>query len=111
MNMTRSLKYYVFGAGSSNAQISYIGWSVKSPDENKQGIFCELAENKSAALKEWISEVWGLAEKDIFEIETFSSADEAEEAVIFWRSYFGFLGWSLIGVSGDRPEALGPAVL
>jgi hypothetical protein len=89
--------YCVFGADLWRAEVFHIGWATKPLRESKQEILRELAKNSTPHPDHGLAAALAHAETDVFELETLSSTNEAEEAVAFWRNYFRFLGLSVIG--------------
>jgi len=99
MDTCNSSVYYIYGIGSNNCRLDFIGCSNKQPEENKEEILCSLASGENISLKNWITDVRGRVEPDIFEIEKLVTKTEADEALDFWRDYWRFLGVQLINYS------------
>jgi hypothetical protein len=88
--------YYVFGAGANASQLSHIGIAEHPPEQQSAGIFSHLAACACEPVRQWAASALAGGLADAFELERCDTLAEAEEAVACWRSYFQYLGLSLI---------------
>lgn len=87
-----SRNYYVFGLGSGADDLHYIGWTEKSPGQEQQQIYSDLAGSGRADVARWVTQALDTGAIDIFEIETAHSAEDAREGAQFWGEYYRWLG-------------------
>lgn len=92
--------YYVFGVGASETELSYVGLSERPPDHEAPDICRKLARSPNVPLREWAERALEGGEADAFELDSYDTRREAEEAVGFWRRYFRSLGLSTIETEG-----------
>jgi hypothetical protein len=84
--------YYVFGVGSGADDLQYIGWTEKSPGQEPQQIYSDLAGSGRDDVARWVTQALDSGAIDIFEIETARSAEDARESAQFWGDYYRWLG-------------------
>jgi hypothetical protein len=84
--------YYVFGLGSGADDLHYIGWTEKSPAQQQQQIYSDLAGNGRDDVARWVTQALDTGAIDIFEIETARTAEDAREGAQFWGDYYRWLG-------------------
>lgn len=87
-------RYSVFGLGLTSSDLLYVGWTADQLDQTKRALLNELKTNNHPLSQ---CAVGGDGTASIFEIESFTDAEEAKTAVAFWRTYYSSLGLELIG--------------
>jgi hypothetical protein len=95
MRANNTTQYYVFGLILRDYPAFHIGVADHSLDKGKQEIDCMLVDDDAVQIPELRSRRTFNIEFDLFEIESFSSLDAANEAVTFWTSSFRLLGLNL----------------
>ena len=89
-------QYRIFGIGSDNDDLHYIGWTQRSLDEEKEQIFSEVAESGSMDIADWVKQARDGGQIDIFEIELAPSAEDARDSASFWCEYYRTLGINVV---------------
>jgi hypothetical protein len=92
-----NVNYHVFGAGLSDNDLRYIGWTERAVDEERERIVSLPAWR---AVQDPAGGGSGLPDAgsvSIFEIESAMSIEEATNAVTYWCQYFRSLGLNIIG--------------
>lgn len=91
-----SQRYYVFGAGADDTDLTYIGLCTRPPEEMPVEIFKTIAQSANETLRMWAARVLEGGSPSVFQIQECATPLEADEAVNCWTQYFRFLGMPLI---------------
>ena len=91
-----SANYHIFGIGLGADDLHYIGWTQKSLSEQKEKIFCDLAESSTHDIAHWVEEALHCGKISIFEIESTRSMENAKDSAMFWCQYYRSLGLDVV---------------
>ncbi|WP_321939371.1 hypothetical protein [Paraburkholderia sp. J8-2] len=90
-----AIRYQVFGISRPSESSLFIDYVAGSIEQRRATILSLIAHGTDAALKGWC--MFGhLSDSDVFEIESVPDQVSAEDAVQFWRAYFGSLGEEIV---------------
>lgn len=93
--MDSTKKYCIYGVCGISDRSLFVDYVNDSIQTREADVLQQMARCPNQALRAWqISQDPRVSE--VFEIETVSSEEAAEEAVAFWRVYFCFIGGTVI---------------
>lgn len=92
-----STLYCVYGIASPDSSLLYVDFTDKDLLGNKTAIDQVLTNTSNPYLRQLVAGAQqSQREIDLFEIESFSSVDDAREAVLYWRRQLQSLGLRLM---------------
>jgi hypothetical protein len=88
-----SAQFHVFGVGGE--YLRYIGWTTR-PLSEESDIFLDLIKHDHGEVPGWLERRIPADEREIFEIESAPTIEQARQSVEFWGQYYRLIGANVI---------------
>lgn len=88
--------YHIFGLGLNEDNLHYVGWTRRSPVDEKEQIFTDLVMRSSDDVANWVAQALARGTVSIFEFESVESIEAACSVTDFFCRYFNSLGLDVV---------------